>query len=334
MGDYHMTCSDSHEAAASKLAATVHEKVRLERHPPLASGGEAEFFSSYVPETCPWCGSALFKRDGHDRNGVQAYRCRSCGRSFTPATGTIFDSRRLPASEWAMFLPKILGSESEAACARDRQRSSATPPYWTAKLFRVLAGCQDGAMLEGRAWIDETYWPVDRRDRVLRPDGTELRGLSRNKICIGVGADAQGTTLYVSEGRGKTSGARTWEAFGTHIAPGTTLVHDLEPSHRILVARLHLESEAFNAKACIGLPDDRNPLRRVDEECGLLKKFLRVHGSFRASDIQGWLDLCWVSRNIGSSMTEKVAWVLDRAMRCRTTLRYRDYYQKKPSSGS
>ena len=133
-----MTCSDSHEAAASKLAATVHEKVRLERHPPLASGGEAEFFSSYVPETCPWCGSALFKRDGHDRNGVQAYRCRSCGRSFTPATGTIFDSRRLPASEWAMFLPKILGSESEAACARDRQRSSATPPYWTAKLFRVL----------------------------------------------------------------------------------------------------------------------------------------------------------------------------------------------------
>ena len=186
MGDYHMTCSDSHEAAASKLAATVHEKVRLERHPPLASGGEAEFFSSYVPETCPWCGSALFKRDGHDRNGVQAYRCRSCGRSFTPATGTIFDSRRLPASEWAMFLPKILGSESEAACARDRQRSSATPPYWTARLFRVLAGCQDGAMLEGRAWIDETYWPVDRRDRVLRPDGTELRGLSRNKICIGV----------------------------------------------------------------------------------------------------------------------------------------------------
>lgn len=230
--------------------------------------------------------------------------------------------------------PEDTGGESEAACARDHQRSPATPPYWTARLFRVLAGRQDGAMLEGRAWVDETCWPVGRRGRVLRPDGTELGGLSRNKICMGVGADAQGTTLYALEGRGKTSGARTREAFGTHIAPGSTLVHDLEPSHRILVARLHLESEACNAKACIGLTDDRNPLRRIDEECGLLKKFLRVHGSFRASDIQGWPDLYWVSRNVGGSMTEKVAWVLDRAMRCRTTLRYRDYYQKRPSSGS
>lgn len=146
----------------------AHEKVRFERHPPLASGSEAEFFSSGMPEACPWCGSALSRRDGHDRNGVQAYRCRSCGRPLAPAIGTISGPRRLPASEWAMFLPKMLGSESEAACARDHQRSSATPPYWIAKLFRVLAGCQDGAMLEGRAWIDEAYWPVDRPDHVHR----------------------------------------------------------------------------------------------------------------------------------------------------------------------
>ena len=327
-----MTYGDSHEAAAAELARAVREKARLERHPPLASGGEAEFSSSYAPEACPWCGSGLSRRDGHDRNGVQAYRCRSCGRPIAPATGTIFDSRRLPASEWAMFLPKILGSESEAACARDHQRSAATPPYWMAKLFRVLEGCQDGVAMSDRVWLDETWWPVDRRDRVLRPDGSELRGLSRNKICIGVGMDIHGATAYLSEGCGKTSSARTWAAFGTRIAPGSTLVHDLEHSHRILVSRLRLQSEAHNAKACQGLPDDQNPLRMIDEECGLLKKFLRLHGSFRTSDIQGWLDACWVSRNVGSSMTERVAWVLDRAMRCRTTLRYRDYYQKKASS--
>ena len=328
-----MTCSDSHEAAASKLAATVHEKVRLGRRPPLASSGEAEFFSSYVPEACPWCGS-LFERDGHGRNGVQAYRCRSCGRPFTPATGTIFDSRRLPASEWAMFLPKTPGARARRharATTRGRpprprtgQRgSSASSP--AARMVPCWKGVPGSMRHAGRSAGGAAC---------SGPTGRSWGGLSRNKICMGVGADAQGTTLYALEGRGKTSGARTREAFGTHIAPGSMLVHDLEPSHRILVARLHLESEACNAKACIGLTDDRNPLRRIDEECGLLKKFLRVHGSFRASDIQGWPDLYWVSRNVGGSMTEKVAWVLDRAMRCRTTLRYRDYYQKRPSSGS
>lgn len=76
------------------------------------------------------------------------------------------------------------------------------------------------------------------------------------------------------------------------MAPGPTLVHDLEHSHRILVRRLRLQSGAHNAKACQGLADDQDPL----------------------------------------SMTERVAWAPDEAMGCRTTLRYRDHCQKKASS--
>ncbi len=64
------------------------------------------------------------------------------------------------------------------------------------------------------------------------------------------------------------------------MAPGPTLAHDLEHSHRILVSRLRLQSGAHNAKACQGLPDDQDPL----------------------------------------SMTERVAWALDRAMGCRAPI--------------
>lgn len=330
-----MTYGDDRvSAAASGLVGATRERAYLERHPPLSRGGEAEFLNSYEPGACPWCGSGGFKRDGHDRNGVQRYRCRSCGRSFTPATGTVFDSRRLPVSEWAMFLPKLLGSESEAACARDHLRSSTTPPYWVAKLFLVLAGCQDAATLSGRVWIDETYWPVDPPERASRPDGTALRGLSRNKVCIAVGVDAHGSTLYLSEGRGKTSRARTESAFGGHIARRSELVHDREPSHNALVELLDLESEAHDARACSRLPDRDNPLDMVNQECNLVKKFLRAHSGFRVADIQGWLDLYWVSRNVGGDMEERVAWVLDRAMRFRGSLRYRDFFSGKASSGA
>jgi hypothetical protein len=326
MGDYHMTCGDGRASAASGLVGATRERAYLERHPPLSRDGEAEFFNSYEPGACPWCGSGSFKRDGHDRNGVQRYRCRSCGRSFTPATGTVFDTRHLPASEWAMFLPKLLGSESDAACARDHQRSSSTPPYWVAKLFLVLAGCQDGVTLSGRVWIDEAYWPVDKPERVARPDGSALRGLSRNKMCIGVGVDSHGSTLYASEGRGKTNRSRTEAAFGGHIARRFELVHDREPSHNVLVERLGLDSEAHDARECARLVDRDNPLDMVNQECNLLKKFLRSHSGFRVADLQGWLDVYWVSWNVGDDMDERVAWVLDRAMRCRKTLRYRDFF--------
>lgn len=48
------------------------------------------------------------------------------------------------------------------------------------------------------------------------------------------------------------------------MAPGPTLVHDLEHSHRILVSRLRLQSGAHNAKACQGLPDDQDPLSMTE----------------------------------------------------------------------
>lgn len=330
-----MTCGgDRASAAASGPVGAARERAYLERHPPLSRDGEAELLNSCEPGACPWCGSGAFKRDGRDRNGVQRYRCRSCGRSFTPATGTIFDTRRPPVSEWAMFLPKPLGSEGEAACARDHLRSSSTPPCWVAKLFLVLAGCQGAARLPGRVWIDETCRPVDRAERVRREDGTELRGLSRNKMCMGVGTDAHGSTPYLHEGRGKTSRARTEAAFGGHIARRSTLVHDREGSHNVLVGRLSLRSEAHDARECARLPDRENPLDMVNQECNPLKKFLRAHTGFRAADLQGWLDVCWVSRNVGSDMEERVAWVLDRAMRFRGSLRYREFYSGRRSSGA
>ena len=50
-------------------------------------------------------------------------------------------------------------------CARDHQRSSETPPYWTAKLFGILAGFQDGTVLADRIWLGETCY--DGRERLV-----------------------------------------------------------------------------------------------------------------------------------------------------------------------
>ena len=49
------------------------------------------------------------------------------------------------------------------------------------------------------------------------------------------------------------------------MAPGPTLAHDLEHSHRILVSRLRLQSGTHNAKACQGLPRRPGPAQHDRE---------------------------------------------------------------------
>jgi len=63
-----------------------------------------------------------------------------------------------------------------------------------------------------------------------------------------------------------------------------------------------------------------------------LKAFLKSHSGFDRGQIQGCLDLLYVAMNEPEDKLEKVAMVLDRAMRCRKTLQFRDFYKKKTSS--
>lgn len=176
------------------------------------------------------------------------------------------------------FVLQALSFESMAAITREDRRSDTTAPYWIAKLFSVLEGVQDGTVLSGRVWVDEAFWPVAPRDAAPGPGGRRARGLSRNHVCIGVGVDDSGRALLVREGLGKPSRSATWAAFGGRIERGSTLVHDLYPSHSVLVERLGLASEAHNAGLLKDVPDRLNPLDPVNRACFVLKLLLRARG--------------------------------------------------------
>lgn len=312
------------------LVAAAHRSMYGFRHEAFA--GDVEFFNAYVRDACPLCGSGRVVRNGTRRDGTQKYACRSCNGSFTPATGTIFDNAKLPVTAWADFILQALSYESVAAMTREDRRADTTPPYWMAKLFAVLEGIQDDVVLSGTIWLDETYWPVAAKDAKRRPDGKLPRGLSRNQICIGAAIDDSGRVYAAREGFGKTGKRKTWDAFGGHIAKGSTLVHDMEDAHEVLVSRLDLRSERHNSRLLKGVPDKLNPLDPVNRVHFLLKRFLRSHSGFDRDDMQGYLDLFSVAVNAPEDKLEKVAMVLDRAMRCPKTLRFRDFYSVNASS--
>lgn len=189
-------------------------------------------------------------------------------------------------SDWCEFLLQVFPFESVNGMRRGNRKSETTLPHWVAKLFLVLDGIRDDVVLSGDVQIDEKHHPVARADERPNADGSRRRGLSRDKLCVAIGRDAEGRSLFATCGRGKPSKARTWDAYGAHMAEGSTLSHDRERSHSVLAERLSLRSATHDAREISRLPDRGSPLREVNRLCFLVETFLNAHSGFDRGDLQ------------------------------------------------
>lgn len=318
------------DAIGSPSGELVRETMRewsLAKHR-KPSPEEICLINSLEPGKCPRCGSERIVRNGHRKDGVGLWKCRSCGLSFNPLTGTVFDGKKIPISEWTEYLLHLFEFHSVATSARDNRNAYTTGRYWLAKVFATLKGCQGGVMLEGKVWLDETYVPVDKCERAMGKDGKAPRGISSNLLAIGAATD--GRSLYVvCEWASKPSKKRTLAAFRDHIKPGSTLVHDGDNSHSSLVDALGLKSEVHKTAETKGMPDRANPMDRINDVHSLLKRFLGDHGGYARKDLQGWLDLFWFIWSDPPSRYLKIVRFVQKAVSGANLIRYRAFYKKK-----
>lgn len=295
-----------------------------ERHRKLIDTGEAKMINSYAPAVCPFCHSDQFKKIGFDANCIQRYKCR-CGNSFKPTTGTIFDSRRLGICEWIEYCLNIFRYVSLNADSWNNRNAISTSKYWLEKLFLTLENSQNNVILRDTVWLDETYYSVIMGDRIRGENGNLLRGLSRNQICIGVATDKKHTVCFF-EGYGKPNQKCSFETFKDHIAPGSTLIHDKENTHKKLVEKLSLKSVCYSSKELRGLADSENPLEPVNRVHCLLKMFLNAHSGFSRSDLKGYLDLYSFVINEPKDHLEKVEKIIKMVFENPKSLRYRHQF--------
>lgn len=327
--------ADESSLTPAQALVAAWQRDEFERLHDPSRWDEAGFLNAYGREACAWCGSPEIVRFGHADNGVRRWLCNGCGRTFTPATGTVFGDRKLPVTEWAPFLYELFSYESLAGISRVNRRSPSTVAYWMGKLFLVLGGIQDGVVLSGRVQADEMMYPVPAAEAEMGARGRKP-GFSRNQTCVAIaceeGARGPLRSVFVRLGQGKPSGARAKAAYCPHVEAGSTLVHDKENSHNAVVRELSLVSEAYDSRVIKRLPDDENPLSQVNRLCFLLRLFLDGHTGFDRSNFDGWLDVFSVMMNPPEDRLAKVAMVLDRAMLFPNTLSYRGFYKQTPSS--
>jgi len=308
------------------IASTIQEWYD-EKHR-KSSKEEISYINSLKISGCPYCGSTEFSRCGHTSQGIQRYTCKSCSKRFLPLTNTIFDSKKIPLSEWIEYLMHLFEFHSITSSSRDNRNAEMTGKYWLLKVFEVLKGIQDDTILSGNVYIDETYFSVIKSDTVLK-NGKKLRGISRNKIGVATGVDDDDHILIIVEYTSKPSKKSTWAAYGSHIATGSHLIHDGDNSHQILIDRLNLTEEIHPSEETKGLPDDDNPMAKINRIHYFMKRFMREHGGYDRNNLQDWMNLIFFILSEPDNVYDKIDKFFKIAVNSPARVKFRDVFCRK-----
>ena len=106
---------------------------------------------------CPKCHSSDISKNGKDRNGTQRFVCKSCGKNFNIAAGTLFFSSKINIKAWYAFLECILNGTTVSAACTTAKISTVTGSAWMKKIFKALENYQNDIVLDSPVFIDETY---------------------------------------------------------------------------------------------------------------------------------------------------------------------------------
>jgi transposase-like protein len=126
---------------------------------------------SFVPVACcPYCGSALFKKDGV-ANGRQRLRCKGCGRTFNALTGTMLAKTRKGEEKWEDYVVQFTNDATLIAEHEYGAINKNTAHLWRLKMMRCLGALVSEAVLSGQTRYTST---CRRMTRCLAPAGACL----------------------------------------------------------------------------------------------------------------------------------------------------------------
>lgn len=292
------------------------------------SNEEVKFINSITVNKCPYCGFTSIVKNGHRKeDGIQKYKCSLCNKAFTPITNTIFDSHKIPISEWFEYLLHLFEFHSIKSSSYDNRNANSTGRYWLIKVFEVLKGIQDDVLLEGTIYLDETYFPKIKSDNITK-DNKKLRGISRNKLGVGVASDGK-YSIFIVTNTSKPSDKSTLKTYASHIKDGSTIIHDKEKSHNSLVKKLNLVSITYSSKELKDIKDEDNPLKPVNDLHSLTKSFMKQHGSYNRDNLQDWMNLLWFILNKPNDKYAKVLKFIELAINSPKRVKYREAMKAK-----
>jgi len=184
---------------------------------------------------CPGCGGERYHRHGRDR-GLQRYRCRGCGKTFSALTGTPL-ARLRHRGLWLDYLERMLDAQSVRASASTLGVHRNTSFRWRHR-FLAWARHDRPTLLSGIAEADEMFLLESQKgsrrlERPARKRGgvAGRRGISREHDCILVARDRSGATVDFVTGRGVLTAVQLRRHLLPVLERDVLLVSDGHPAY-------------------------------------------------------------------------------------------------------
>lgn len=186
---------------------------------------------------CPYCGSPSVIRYGH-KCGKQRFFCKSCAKTFVPATHTIMSNSHFPPEVWHMVIGDTLRGNAidytadKIGCSHqavfDMRHKVLMSLQQLPEINEVCLGdvsefdetfvldCYKGKKLDGS---------ISRKPR-KHGAKAEKRGISNEYICICTGIQRKGKAFAATVNRAKPGAKELISVFEGHIADGTLALCD------------------------------------------------------------------------------------------------------------
>ncbi|MCC2973113.1 IS1595 family transposase [Massilia sp. IC2-476] len=206
-----------------------------------------------APLCCPGCGNSRHYRHGIVR-GLQRYRCRACGRTFSALTGTPL-ARLRHRSKWLDYLRDMLDSRSVRAAAKRIGVHRNTSFRWR---HRFLDGVRldQPERLIGIAEADEMFILESQKGsrRLGRParkrgGHARTRGISQEHDCILVARDRAGQTCSCVTGRAAVTARQLHRHLRPVLDPDVLLVTDGHVAYRTFAREARIAHAFVNLRA-------------------------------------------------------------------------------------
>lgn len=182
--------------------------------------------------TCPGCGAKKYVLNGTYQTAsekIQRYKCKCCGRVFSPVHKTLISGSSVSFKDWLKFIDCLYNGYSLKQTAEVCDISEATAQDNRIKLFYALKLLNDQVQLKGKVALDETYLPLSYKGNHSK-DGEILprqphnrggenhkKGLSKNLVCVVCAIDEFGNSVAKVTGTGTPSGLKLKYALQDHL---------------------------------------------------------------------------------------------------------------------
>lgn len=204
-------------------------------------------------KVCPACSSNHVVKNGHDKNKVQCYLCKSCGRKFSASSNSLVYHSKLTYNKLLTFFECFNNKATIRKTANLMEVNKNTVFLLRHKVLESLAEIRENLKLKGQTESDEYYESINlkgtkknKMPRFSKPrssNGNSKRGISNHQVCIASAIDEFDICFFEIVGTGPITSESVEKVFKRKIDNVTTFITDCKSSYEKFINKKKIRLE-------------------------------------------------------------------------------------------